>query len=460
MVAVKMPPRQIRLYYLNTATNDYEHTDVDFTADAFQALALDSSTTTLVGAELKQTPTAPFDAVPEIVGGDADTLVLRLVSAMAPSRLTYEPSSSESGNPKLNTSVSVSEAFLSGITHPSSGFYFSLAATSDPPTFEALRELLSEFINAENFSSVKKSAAILGISKQLAPTMITSRHSSKLLSSVIASACTTPLAYVRSSESESRWTAAVVRRLQQTLLPLVSGDRFKLLDSTLSSPALAIDGRKNSKLIEYLETKKSTDFIEGSIMKYVHHMYTKLKDIDRRAAITFFERDEAPEYRFPSVSTPKNYDNFSTDASEFNPPIFERVLKVNLLALEEATVSNIQAISNSWKDTFTIEKNASSNTHAQPNDKNIVSADPYTDQNGDTFTVRVNGAQLFIERTPGSDTSSSSVGWSEDIENVPCTLEKNASMIEASLFLKAHETLVALYSNFYKETVTKKLERN
>lgn len=457
MQTVTMPQRKIRLYYLNTATNDYEHTDVDFTADAFKALALDSGTTTFVGAELKQTPTAPFDAVPEIVGGDSDTLVLRLVSAMAPSRLTYEPSSSESGNPKLNTSVSVSEAFSSGITHPSSGFYFSLAATSDPPTFEALRELLSEFINAENFSSVKKSAAILGISKQLAPTMITSRYSSKLLSSVIASACTTPLAYVRSSESESRWTAAVVLRLQQTLLPLVSGDRFKLLDSTLSSPTSAIDGRKNSKLVEYLETKTSTDFSEGSIVKYVHHMYTKLKEIDRRAAITFFERDEAPEYCFPSDSTPKNYDNFSTDASEFNPPIFERVVSNSSYEFVEASVSNIKAISTSWKATFTIEKSASSNTHVQSNNTNIVSADPYTNQNGDTFTVRVNGTQLFIERTPGSDTSSRSVGWSDNIEKVPCTLEKTAIMIEASLFLKAHETLVALYSNFYKDVVVNKM---
>lgn len=436
---------QLQLVYLDTESQTYKQEQIEFSVAALQQLSLDSDTTTLVGAEIKRPSSASFDAVPETAGGDASALILRLVTAMAPSREAFTPGSS---NPKLHESVGIYEAFQAGSSHASSGLYYALATTSDPPTFEALRMFLATFLDAETTigTSPRVSTKYFGIPESSG--ILKGGQASKLLGAVVASACTTSAAYVRSSESDARWIGAVVRHLERTLLPLVAFDRYSLLSPTrpsTNSPGLR---QKNQDLIKMLNQTPNT-FTSGSILEFVNHMYTTIKSLDVAAAVAFFELDQAPVYYNQSATTHANI--FST--SDLSPPDLCRIFGTS--TAWNATVSDLEAESMKWNEKLTIQASPTSNVFSQESSLDLESIPPHTTENGDTFTFQVVGNRVNVERTPASD-SDRPVGWDSKFE-VDCITMKTAPMIEASLFLEAHKKMIQLFSSYCDDIAFKKL---
>jgi len=437
---------QLQLVYLDTESQTYKQKQVDFSVSALQQLSLDSASTTLVGAEIKRPSSASFDAVPEPAGGDASALILRLVTAMAPSREAFTPGSS---NPKLHENVGIYKAFQGGSSHTSSGLYYALATTSDPPTFEALRMFLATFLDAETTldTSPRVSSKYFGI--PASSEILKGGQASKLLGAVVASACTTPAAYVRSSESDARWIGAVVRHLERTILPLVAFDRYALLLSTSTSTASTNLRQKNGDLIKILDQPPNT-FKEGSILDFVNHMYTTIKSLDVAAAAAFFELDEAPVYYNQSATTHANI--FST--SDLSPPDLCRIFGTS--TARNATVSDLEAESMKWNKELTIQASPTSNVFSQTEAKlDLESVPPHTTENGDTFTFQVVGNRVNVERTPASD-SDHPIGWDSEFE-VDCITMKTAPMIEASLFLEAHKKMIQLFSSYCDDIAFKKL---
>jgi len=276
----------LRLVY-RSSTDTIVIKTVQFSPDGLSQIT-DCKTLLGATATIDDTPIV----VPKVFGdsNDATTLVLQLLSAVAPLRVKYDANSSDAANPRLCKVVTQQEAYDDEIRNLSSGSYFLSASTADSAAFGALCSMLRDYL----WVFTQKDAAKLELDS-FGITEITPTDAPRCLRATVASACTSQLAYARSADDDARWINAVFLTLQTTLLPFVScryDSDIKITPDTNSTSESGWDDVR-SKFWNDVQSK-FTKFTTDS--SFGHNIVTLLKKIKGNED-TFFVAHGNPPYK-------------------------------------------------------------------------------------------------------------------------------------------------------------------
>lgn len=445
----------IELIYYKKSTQKVDRTEIPFSVTAFTNLNLDAADVTLLGAKIKHSGRKTLVSIPEKtdVGEDASSMIVRLATAIAPKRLRYQAGGTDGRNPRMNQTISVLEALRGGASHISSGMYFSLAATENPLAFDGIRNFLETYLDVENATnddvSKKQSSKLLQIFEPFATEFLTSTNAGNIICAAFASACTTPSAYVRSSDSDYRWIGVVVNHLNQILLPLVSPDRYSNFFSAKAAKEPFIY-RKNSRLPDIILQSSDGQYDKDGIMFLIKEMYQTLAAIDKQKARTVFQLDEAPEYVFEEGDL--TYKSYPIDQSTINPPNLKRIVhNMKDVTFDSVTTQNVQDVAENFVGFLEIDPSKTTQS-ITPGSRKVVSVLPSVRTNSGRLQIEFNAETQTLHTEYFSDSGSDDNIGTGAIK-VKCFYEKDTSNTEAELFLKCHNNLISLFSEYCDDAI-------